>query len=38
MAGYKAGAQAEKIFRNTVQRGNYKNKIQVRPRGGFSTK
>ncbi len=38
MAGFKAGAQQEQLFRNTVSRGNYKNRIQVRPRGGYSTK
>lgn len=38
MAGYKAGAQGERIFRNTVNRGAYQNKIQVKPRGGYATK
>lgn len=38
MSSYKAGAPAEQMFRNTVNRGSYKNKPQVRPRGGYSTK
>lgn len=38
MGAYKAGQNAEKVFRNTVNRGDYKNSPKFTPRGGRSTK
>lgn len=38
MTAIKAGTEAERVFRNTVNRGDYRNSPRFVPRGGRSTK
>ena len=38
MKGRQAGAAAMQIFKNTANRGSYKNSPKIQPRGGTSFK
>lgn len=38
MNGKPAGAAAMQIFKNTANRGSYRNSPKIQPRGGYSFK